>query len=112
MRDAEVEDLSVIEDQAPAASLFSQVVYDLTSPRLWPALAVTTNCVRTLCPAERRRGPSTETIQSCAFWMHLSELCTSLCGRGESLCEVFAAAFRKRGLVVARERGEHGNLQS
>jgi hypothetical protein len=59
-RDAEV------EDQAPAASLVSQVVPNLTSPRSWPALAVTPCWVRTVCPAVRKRGPSTETIQSCA----------------------------------------------
>ena len=38
-----------------------------TSPRRWPALAVTPFCDRTTCQAVRNNGPSTLTIQSCAL---------------------------------------------
>jgi hypothetical protein len=44
-------------------------------------------------------------------WLHLSELCTWLCGRQES--PVFcAAALSKRAIIAAGEGGEHVDLHT
>jgi hypothetical protein len=77
MRDAEV------EDQAPAASLVSQVVAELHV-----AAPLARACRDSLLGADRVSSRAEERAKgtipsSCAPWLHLSELCTCLCGRRE-----------------------------
>jgi len=59
----------------------------------------------------RKIGPSTETMQSCA--KDAPECFARSCVVDVKVYAMFfAAAFRKRGLMVALERGEHGKLQT
>jgi len=54
----------------------------------------------------RKRGPRADTIQSCA----LSDLCTCLGVVAVKVHSVFfAAALTKRAVMMAGERGKHGN---
>jgi hypothetical protein len=71
VRDGQVEDQALVFDlRGGSVTLLAwsrRWLRISTSPRRWPALAVTLCCVRTVCPAVRNRGPRTDTIQSCAL---------------------------------------------
>jgi hypothetical protein len=63
-----------------------------------------------VCPAVRKRRPSNR-----APWLHLSELCTCLCGRRESPLQCFLQPHVASGLlwwgviiIIIGERGKHG----